>query len=405
MRGRKEKSTMSMPLSFLMKRRKTDHSAPLTEYVAPGNRPWDAQILDQDLFLRMLYLERKRTERSGRRFVLMLLEAGRLLKIESDQEALHKVLLALTQATRETDIKGWYKDGSIIGVIFTEIDPTQGKAVANALLPRVSGALASTLGIEDINEIRLSFHVFPEDATSTNGHGNGSDPMLYPDLAPNVEGKKISRIIKRSMDIAVSLAVLLLISPLLLAIAIAVKLTSRGPILFRQHRAGQYGRKFTFLKFRSMRTACDQTVHQEYMKSFIADQAAGEPAASSSPEPLVCYKMKADARVTLIGRLIRRTSLDELPQLFNVLTGDMSLVGPRPAILYEVACYDPWHRQRLLAVKPGITGLWQVGGRSRVKFSDMVRLDLQYARSWSLWLDIKILLRTPRAVISGEGAY
>jgi lipopolysaccharide/colanic/teichoic acid biosynthesis glycosyltransferase len=117
------------------------------------------------------------------------------------------------------------------------------------------------------------------------------------------------------------------------------------------------------------------------------------------------YKIVSDPRVTFVGRIIRRSSLDELPQLINVLRGDMSLVGPRPPLVYEFECYQSWHRRRVLEVKPGITGLWQVNGRSRTTFDEMVRLDLQYVRTWSLWLDLKILLTTPRAVISGSGAY
>lgn len=151
-----------------------------------------------------------------------------------------------------------------------------------------------------------------------------------------------------------------------------------------------------------MRADNDPRVHQEYVLKLINGNADRE---SSSEENQGIYKIKNDRRVTRVGRLLRRTSLDELPQLFNVLKGEMSLVGPRPAIPYEVAAYQTWHRRRLLEVKPGITGSWQVNGRSRVKFDDMVRLDLQYAKSWSPWRDISILLRTPGAVLRGDGAY
>ncbi len=371
------------------------------DHAVSRDGPLDSAILDQEPFVKMLCLERKRTQRSGRRFVLMLLEAGSLLKAGSDSQALEKVLLAVTQATRETDIKGWYKSGHVIGVIFTEIDAAHGKAVASALLSRVTSALGSTLGIEEINEIRLSFHVFPEDSGG-NGNGKPSDPFLYPDLGPDMDTKKGSRILKRSMDIAGSLFALIFAAPLLLAIAAAIKLTSKGPVLFRQQRVGQYGRRFTFLKFRSMHVASDQTVHKEYMQSFIAGTNGSGQAAGGLK---TVFKLTNDDRVTPVGNFLRRTSLDEWPQFLNVLKGEMSLVGPRPAIPYEVECYDIWHKQRLLAVKPGITGLWQVEGRSRIQFNDMVRLDLQYARSWSPWLDVKILLQTPRAVILGEGAY
>jgi lipopolysaccharide/colanic/teichoic acid biosynthesis glycosyltransferase len=146
----------------------------------------------------------------------------------------------------------------------------------------------------------------------------------------------------------------------------------------------------------------DPSVHREYVTKLIAGQAERE-ASNGKGEGV--YKLTNDRRVTRVGKFLRRTSLDELPQLLNVLEGDMSLVGPRPAIPYEVAAYDTWHRRRVLEVKPGITGSWQVNGRSRVKFDEMVRLDLQYARSWSPWMDINILMRTPAAVFRGDGAH
>jgi lipopolysaccharide/colanic/teichoic acid biosynthesis glycosyltransferase len=206
------------------------------------------------------------------------------------------------------------------------------------------------------------------------------------------------------MDVLGSLVALLLFSPFLVAIAIAIKLTSKGPVLFSQDRIGKYGHKFKFLKFRSMYAANNSSIHQEYMKRLIAG-GNGNGSKPASVQTETVYKLTHDPRITPVGKILRRTSLDEFPQFLNVLKGEMSLVGPRPPIPYEVACYDIWHKQRLLSVKPGITGLWQVNGRSRVRFDDMVRLDLKYARSWSLWLDIKILLRTPRAMFSGDGAY
>jgi lipopolysaccharide/colanic/teichoic acid biosynthesis glycosyltransferase len=355
-------------------------------------------ILDEPTFVRMLRLDRKRTERSGRPFVLMLLESSHLLKSDGDGSALEKVLSALALSTRETDIKGWFKSGVVLGVIFTEIDRSQGKAVAMALLSRVTQALCGSLGIEDINEIRISFHVYPEDAGG-NGQGGRSDRALYPDLDSEGDRRRMSHAIKRSIDIAASLCALVVFSPLLGLIALAIRFTSRGPVLFRQQRVGMFGRRFTFLKFRSMYVASDDTLHKEYVRNLIA----GSKNESGTDSKV--YKLTNDPRVTPLGRLLRKTSLDELPQLINVLTGQMSLVGPRPAIPYEVEAYDVWHRRRILAVKPGITGLWQVTGRSTVKFDDMIRLDLRYATTWSLWLDLRILLQTPRAVLFGSGAY
>jgi len=145
----------------------------------------------------------------------------------------------------------------------------------------------------------------------------------------------------------------------------------------------------------------DAKIHRDYVRRLIAGKDDAGPGNNNGG----LYKIKDDPRITRVGKFLRKTSLDELPQFFNVLKGDMSLVGPRPPIPYEVEAYDIWHRRRFLEVKPGITGLWQVYGRSRLKFEDMVRLDLQYARKWSLGLDLKILLDTPRAVFFGEGAY
>jgi lipopolysaccharide/colanic/teichoic acid biosynthesis glycosyltransferase len=166
---------------------------------------------------------------------------------------------------------------------------------------------------------------------------------------------------------------------------------------------GRYGTRFTFLKFRSMYVENDDSIHKEYVARLIAGGFRAGDASAGAQDTV--FKIKEDPRVTRVGRFLRRSSLDELPQLFNVFHGEMSLVGPRPPLPYEYACYNTWHRRRLLTVKPGITGLWQVCGRSMVSFDDMVRLDLRYAETWSVWLDLKILCMTPAAVLSGEGAY
>jgi lipopolysaccharide/colanic/teichoic acid biosynthesis glycosyltransferase len=193
----------------------------------------------------------------------------------------------------------------------------------------------------------------------------------------------------------------LVLSPILLVIAIAIKLTSDGPVFFVQERLGQFGTRFKCLKFRTMYTNNDPKIHREYVERFIAGKAKEERNESGS----VVYKIMDDPRITPVGRLLRNLSFDEIPQFWNVLRGEMSLVGPRPPVAYEFRVYDIWHRRRVLEVKPGVTGLWQVSGRSRTSFDDMVRLDLRYSQSWSLWLDLKILAATPRAVFTGDGAY
>jgi lipopolysaccharide/colanic/teichoic acid biosynthesis glycosyltransferase len=357
-------------------------------------------ILSQEPFARALYVERKRTERSGRSFVLMLLESTRLLRPENDHQELEKVLSALSRSSRDTDTRGWYAEGSTIGVIFTELGvDVDGRMVADALLTKVTKALTSTLTIRQINQIKLTFHVFPEDWDKRDSV-DGAASNFYDGLLYQAPPKRLPRITKRVMDVVGSVLALVFCLPLLLAIAIAIKLTSKGPVLFCQQRLGQYGRRFNFLKFRSMCVDNDANIHREFVKSFIANTNGG----THTSEAHAPYKIAADPRVTPIGHFLRKTSLDELPQFLNVLMGHMSLVGPRPPVPYEVECYHVWHRTRLLATKPGITGLWQVAGRSRVKFDDMVRMDLRYATSWSLWLDIKILLQTPAAVLSTNGA-
>ena len=212
----------------------------------------------------------------------------------------------------------------------------------------------------------------------------------------------MARGIKRGIDLLGATMALVVLTPVLFAVAIAIKLTSRGPVLFRQKRIGQYGVPFTCLKFRSMHAVNDAHIHKDYVTRLIAGRIDHEPSGSNGK---AVYKLTNDPRLTPVGAFLRKLSLDELPQFLNVLRGQMALVGPRPPVPYELEVYDVWHRRRLVEVKPGITGLWQVNGRSRLRFDDMVRLDLQYATTWSVWLDIKILLRTPHAVFSGEGAH
>jgi lipopolysaccharide/colanic/teichoic acid biosynthesis glycosyltransferase len=355
-------------------------------------------MLSQELFLKLLGIERKRTERSGRRFVLMLLETGNLLKPDRPRPV-STLLAAIARATRATDLTGWYQEGSIIGVIFTEIGSGSDTSVVHSISSSLTDSLYSALTIQQINEIKLSFHLFPEDWADPDSNGPVTSTVRLA-LAGELHRKKGSLLVKRMIDIVGSIAALLFLLPVMVMIACAIKLTSKGPVIFRQVRLGQYGKKFTFLKFRSMYTGRDHTIHKEYVTQFIEGTHKVEDGGSQQP----LYKLTADPRITRVGRFLRNTSLDELPQFINVLRGEMSLVGPRPPVLYEFECYDLWHKRRLLAVKPGITGLWQVDGRSRVKFDEMVRLDIRYARSWSLWLDLKILLQTPRAVLSRSGA-
>lgn len=208
------------------------------------------------------------------------------------------------------------------------------------------------------------------------------------------------RFTKRTSDIAISLLAIVILSPLLLTIAILVRSGSRGKIIFRQERVGMDGRIFLCYKFRTMYADADENLHRETYKKNIQGDATANAGDATAP---VFGKVKDDPRITPIGRWLRRSSLDELPQLFNVLKGDMSFIGPRPPIPYEVESYELWHRKRL-DMKPGITGLWQVSGRNRLTFEEMVRIDIYYIENWSLWLDLKIVLLTLPAVFRGDGA-
>lgn len=361
----------------------------------------DHDILTAEIFRRMIALERKRSERSRKPFMLLLLDMGERLSCEKNGKTPGKILSALSLSTRETDITGWYEENCAVGVVFTEITWKDRNSIPSTIIARVTEKLRSNLTAEQFGQLSISFHIFPEDWDHEGDRPPGN-PMLYPDLSQREDERKLSRAMKRIMDILGSVLALVLFSPIFLLSALAIKVTSKGPVLFRQRRVGQRGKSFVFLKFRSMYVNNDAGVHKEYVQQLIAGKADKQPSRGDGEG---VYKLTRDSRITRVGAFLRKTSVDELPQFINVLKGEMSLVGPRPPVPYEVAAYDIWHRRRLLEAKPGITGLWQVCGRSRVKFDDMVRLDLQYARRWSPWMDVKILARTPGAVMLGDGAH
>jgi lipopolysaccharide/colanic/teichoic acid biosynthesis glycosyltransferase len=363
--------------------------------------PVSSEILSQEAFHQVIALERKRSERSRKPFLLLLVDSNTRNQNGHNEGLLTAVLASFSTSIRETDTAGWYANGAVVGVMFTELGTADKNLIAPHMMKRASEGLKVSLGPERFNQIRLSFHLFPDD-WDQNGPDRANNATLYPDIVTPNDSRRHLESVKRAMDIVGSTVALFFLAPMLLLIAIAVKLTSEGPVLFRQKRVGHYGKCFTFLKFRSMYVNNDASRHEKYVRDLIAGAATPQAVADGCPG---VFKLTRDPRITKIGEFLRRTSLDELPQFFNVLKGDMSLVGPRPPITYEVEAYDTWHRRRVLEAKPGITGLWQVTGRSRVKFDDMVRLDLQYARTWTPWMDIQILLRTPAAVVLGDGAH
>ena len=363
--------------------------------------PVERTPLDEETFSRTIAIERKRTERSKAPFLLMLLEVVNDEGKKGSQTTLDRIVSALLSASRDTDLIGWYKNREIVGAMFTGLVVNDKQAILDAFLTKITTTLRDELTPEQFNQVRISFHLFPDDWDHEKP-GLPSNTALYPDLISRDQGRRTVLLIKRLIDITGSVTMLILCAPLFLVVALAVKVSSKGPVFYRQLRVGRYGRTFTFLKFRSMYIDSDPTVHREFVTRLIASQPGQQEGITNRRS---VYKLTDDTRITRIGRFLRRTSIDELPQFFNVLKGEMSLVGPRPPIPYELAAYQIWHRRRLLGVKPGITGLWQVMVRSSVEFDEMVRLDLRYASTWTPWLDFKILMRTPGAVIRGTGAY
>jgi len=360
--------------------------------------PSETMALPEEAFHSMLTLERRRAERSRKPFVLMLLDAS--FENGSAANILNHALDVITVSKRETDLVGWYKERAILGVVFTEVSVEGTRPITETLRTKIEAALVAHLGREKAAKIAISFHVFPENWDEDHP-GWVADSKLYPDLNRKVSQKQFPFVVKRVIDFAGSAILLLLFSPMLGVIAAIIKLTSKGPVIFEQERLGQFGARFKCLKFRTMYTNNSPKIHQEYVQQFISGK---KDCASENKGQAPVYKITNDPRVTPIGRFLRKTSLDEFPQFWNVLRGEISLVGPRPPVPYEFEIYDIWHRRRVLEVKPGVTGLWQVSGRNRTRFDEMVRLDLRYCQNWSLWLDLKILAATPRAVFSGDGA-
>lgn len=346
-----------------------------------------SNILSPAEFLDRLRLEKRRADRSGGPLSVVVFRFNG--EGPSDNGPMHELLANLRQTTRETDLKGHLGDRAI-GLMLLDTDA---KGREQCLKKILNGGFPSC----SVEAATYPDEVF--EALLWEG-GAWAEPLSL-DLDDLSKPKRVQKVLKRFLDVLGAVAALVLASPIMVVTALAVKLTSPGPIIFRQVRLGEKGTRFNFYKFRSMYWNTDDRIHREYVEKLIRGKHEALNQGDST-RPL--YKIRRDPRVTPVGRLIRKYSIDELPQLFNVLRGEMSLVGPRPPLPYEVEKYDSWHLRRILEVKPGITGLWQVAGRSRTSFDDMVRLDLRYAQSWSLWLDLKILLRTFGAVFRPQGA-
>jgi lipopolysaccharide/colanic/teichoic acid biosynthesis glycosyltransferase len=349
-------------------------------------------IIQESTFIQMLRLERRRSERSGKQFMLVLV-SGEELRADSGS-TLNNVVAAISSCTRETDFLGWYERDVTLGLLMTEIGEAS-DATIETIVQKLSLAVQHAVSPESFRRLTLIFRLFPQEMEE---HSGDEEPFsFYPDLSRRRIAQKYGALLKRAMDVVGSLIALAVFLPVIAVISVLVKLTSTGPMLFSQKRVGQFGRTFTFLKFRTMYADNDPEIHREYVTRLI--RGAGNLENGNG-----IYKLVNDPRITPLGRFLRRSSLDELPQFLNVLIGDMSLVGPRPPLPYEYEHYQTWHKRRVHELKPGLTGLWQVEGRSRKTFDEMVRMDLRYAHIRSLWVDLRILCRTPAAMFSGRGA-
>jgi lipopolysaccharide/colanic/teichoic acid biosynthesis glycosyltransferase len=334
-------------------------------------------VLDEDVFQSAIHRERRRADRFDQQPALLI------LSLDSSPggaapDRWAGVINAVSRVKRPSDLLGWMERGTVLGIFVPEIAAAH-RSITEDLIHRFRAQLEVELGRGQAMRVSIQVHARPAPAPV-------AARAMYPAL-------------KRTCDVLGSATCLMLFAPALLIVAAMVKLTSKGPVLFRQPRIGHREQPFTMLKFRTMRVGADPALHKGYVSCFIQGTNTATTTGDVAP-----FKIVDDPRVTRVGALLRKTSLDELPQLLNVLRGDMSLVGPRPPLDYEVEQYAPWHRRRVMDVKPGITGLWQVTGRSCTTFEQMVRLDLRYAKTCSLRSDLKILFATPAAVISGKGA-
>jgi exopolysaccharide biosynthesis polyprenyl glycosylphosphotransferase len=351
------------------------------------------RVLGQNLFRDVLERERWRVHRFNECFTLVIVSRQ---DSTSDDLGWRLPVQVLCGIKRDTDVLGWLEPGKALGLIVPEI-ASPDRSDTSSVTMRLRDDLTMQLGASGAS-YSVTAHRYELSSVSSTGAAHLPTPSA--DALGSRVSESVGVALKRALDVVLSAVLLVLLAPVFAVIALLIKAKSKGPVFFKQERVGQYGKPFMMLKFRTMHVDNDPSIHRQFVSEFIK---AGKPenANAGADAP---FKIAGDPRVTSIGQFLRRSSLDELPQFLNVLLGDMSLVGPRPPLRYEVEQYQPWHYRRVLEAKPGITGLWQVSGRSRTTFDEMVRLDLRYAKRSSPWTDIKILLATPRAVISGKGA-
>lgn len=340
----------------------------------PRSRPWLVHASRSE-FANFLEAEMRRAERSSATLSLAFLH-------HADRAALAAGAVAFWPAAEAPPVVVVQADEKGVALLL----PGTTKAGAVKALEELVRAWPA-------DDTTFVVYTYPDDVVDS--VFRGIDATHLPFLAAGASWYRRRAWLKRLLDVTGALTAATLLAPVMLIVALAVAVGSRGPIIFRQVRLGRGGRRFTLYKFRSMRHDADARLHQEHVSRLLTSTNDRDEAAGSGS----WTQIADDPRVTPVGKVLRRLKLDELPQLLNVLKGDLSLVGPRPALLYEVALYRPWHLRRLLHVKPGVTGLWQVDGGDHTTFDDMVRMDLQYVERWSNRLDLSIIMRTAGLIV------
>jgi exopolysaccharide biosynthesis polyprenyl glycosylphosphotransferase len=340
-------------------------------------------------FLKQLHLETLRAQRSKSTLSIILLTPDKETNLEFLN--MNEILGLIRKKTRDTDISGFVNHKAIC-VLLPDTDESGAKEICAKLANKIP-------------QLTITSSSYPDQIFESLTKNGCVQPDAFPfEIWDPMDLKGASwfkSFLKRGMDIVGSIIGILVFMPVMIITALIIKVTSPGPAIFSQIRLGKHGAPFTFYKFRSMHVNMDNQLHRDYVNDFIKGR---HEKINQGDEEKPIYKIKSDPRVTKVGKFIRKTSIDELPQFFNVLKGDMSLVGPRPPLPYEAENYQAWHLRRILDMKPGITGLWQVEGRSKTQWDDTVRLDIRYIKNWSLLLDLKILLRTFKEVLKCRGA-
>ncbi len=349
-----------------------------------GSVPSD-EVLCRPHFLKQVQREQRRADRSKLPLSIALFRFDGNKKNEI--RSVDRLIKIIFDRKRETDILGDLGPG-LIGVLLPDTD-----AAGTHYFAHKVAECADTLPFARCSA------TYPDQLFDALAAAPAGDAQLPTALLHEI-GKRsaLADGVKRMIDLVGAGTALVTLSPVMVITAIAIACTSRGPVIFKQTRLGRGAAPFVFYKFRTMYCNTDDRIHREYVQKLIkgTDAQGGGPNTWS--------KLEVDPRITPLGRVLRKTSLDELPQLFNVIRGDLSLVGPRPALPYEAENYQSWHLRRIFERKPGISGMWQAYSRGDSTFDDMVRMDIQYIRKWSIALDIKILLKTVKVVLRRTGA-